>query len=131
MNCSLKRNLRDMMDNTQDLLEKVIEGIQDKKGNRITVVDLQEIDDAICRYMVVCQGGSTTQVGAIANNVVDHVRTHNGDKPIAQDGRKNMEWVAIDFGSVMTHIFLPETREYYKLEQLWEDAKLTQIEDIY
>ena len=119
------------MDNTQDLLEKVIEGIQDKKGIKITVMDLTQVGDAICRYMVVCQGGSTTQVGAIANNVVDHVRIHNGDKPIGADGRKNMEWVAIDFGSVMTHVFLPETREYYKLEQLWADAELTHIEDIY
>ena len=119
------------MDNTQDLLEKVIEGIQEKKGNKITVVDLTNIDDAICRYMVICQGGSTTQVGAIADSVVDYVKKHNGDKPIGSDGKKNLEWVAVDYGTVMTHVFLPETREYYKLEQLWSDATLTQIEDIY
>lgn len=119
------------MDETQDLLEKVIEGIQDKKGSKITVVDLTKITDAICRYLVVCEGGSTTQVGAIANSVVDYVHVHNGDKPIGAGGRKNMEWVAIDYGSVMTHIFLPETREYYKLEQLWDDAELTHIKDLY
>lgn len=119
------------MDKTQDLLNKVIEGIQDKKGNNITVVNLNQIEDAICNFMVICQGGSTTQVGAIAGSVVDYVHTNNGDKPIGIDGRKNNEWVAIDYGSVMTHVFLPDAREYYKLEQLWNDATLTQIEDLY
>jgi len=119
------------MNETKQLLDKVIEGIQEKKGNQITVVDLTQIQDAMCSYFVVCQGGSTTHVGAIADSVADHVRTHIGEKPIALDGRRNMEWIAIDHGSVMTHVFLPETREYYKLEQLWSDACLTHIKDLY
>ncbi len=116
---------------TKQLLEKVIEGIQEKKGDKITVVDLTQIEDSICRYFVVCQGGSTTHVGAIAESVVDYVRETLGDKPSATDGMRTKEWVAIDHGTVVTHVFLPETREYYKLEQLWDDGKLTHIEDIY
>ena len=119
------------MNETKELVKKIIEGIQDKKGSQITVVDLTKIQDAICNYFVICQGGSTTHVSAIADSVVDYVKKHGGDKPIAQDGRVNMEWVAIDHGAVMTHVFLPESRDYYKLEQLWHDARVTHIEDIY
>ncbi|MEI6488742.1 MAG: ribosome silencing factor [Bacteroidales bacterium] len=119
------------MNETKELVKKIIEGIQEKKGNKITVVDLTKIQDAICHYFVVCQGGSSTHVGAIADSVVDYVKKNLGDKPLAQDGRTNMEWVAIDHGSVMTHVFMPESREYYRLEQLWNDARLTHIEDIY
>lgn len=119
------------MNGTEHLLKKIIEGIQEKKGQSITVVDLRKVNDAICSYFVICQGGSTTHVSAICNSIVDYVREQINDKPIAIDGRQNLEWVAIDYGSIMAHVFLPAPRDYYKLEQLWSDARLNHIEDIY
>ncbi|MDD2797332.1 MAG: ribosome silencing factor [Bacteroidales bacterium] len=119
------------MKETKELVKKVIEGIQEKKGNNITVVDMTKIKDAMCNYFVICQGGSNTHVAAIADSVVEHVKKNLGEKPLAQDGRTNMEWVAIDHGAVMTHVFVPQSRIYYNLEQLWNDARITHIEDIF
>lgn len=70
------------------------------------------------------------QVEAIAGSVGDYVREAEGEKPVSCIGLGLAQWVAIDFVDVMVHIFLPEAREFYDLEHLWEDAKLTRIPDL-
>jgi ribosome-associated protein len=112
------------------LVETVIKGIQERKGSNITVVDLKGIDGAVADYFVICQGNSPTQVEAIVESVGDAAREQLDEKPIKAIGLGNNQWVAIDYVDVMVHIFLPETREYYDLENLWEDAKLTEIPDL-
>ena len=91
---------------------------------------MNEIEDAAFRYFVICEGTSTTQVKTIGESVIDYVRDNAKIKPYAYDGFKNNQWIAVDYGEILVHIFLPETREFYNLEQLWADAKLTQIEDL-
>jgi ribosome-associated protein len=118
------------MDQTKKLLETIIQGIQDKKGSGIVIADLSNIDGTICRYFVICQGGSPTQVEAIAESISDYVRETLGEKPVNCVGLGTNQWVAIDYVDVMVHIFLPEARQFYDLEHLWEDATLTEIEDI-
>lgn len=115
---------------TEQLVDSVIEGLQDKKGHRITTADLTQIDDTICQYFVICTGNSPSQVQALARNVEDTVRKAGGGSPIATVGTQNNIWVAIDYADVMVHIFLPEEREFYDLEHLWEDAMLTELEDV-
>ncbi len=117
------------MNETKKLVESIITGIQDKKGSGIVIADCTEIDSSVCRYFIICQGNSTTQVEAIAQSVSDYVREHDGEKPVNCVGLGNNQWVAIDSLDVMVHIFLPEVRAYYDLEHLWEDAKLTEIPD--
>lgn len=106
------------------------EGIQDKKGKNIVIADFTEIDDTICNYFVICTGNSPSQVMAITESVKEQVRENCGIKAFALDGIKNSQWVAIDYGEVIVHIFLPEQREFYNLEHLWADAKLSIIPDI-
>lgn len=118
------------MNKTKDLLGKIKEGIQDKKGKNIVIADFTEINDAICSYFVICNGNSPSQVMAITESVKDCVRENLGIKPFALDGTKNAQWVAIDYNDVIVHIFLPEQREFYDLEHLWADAKLSEIPDI-
>ena len=118
------------MDKTKNLVELITKGIQDKKGHGIVIADLSEIDGTICRYFVICQGNSTQQVEAIAGSVGDYVREAIGEKPINCVGLGNAQWVAIDYANVIVHIFTPETREFYDIEHLWEDAKLTTLPDI-
>ena len=102
---------------TKELVETIVKGIQEKKGQKIVVVDMTEMMGAICHYFVVCQGNSPSQVDA-------------GEKPIRTIGREHSLWVAMDYGDVMVHVFVPETRDYYHLENLWEDAKITEIPDL-
>ncbi|MBR5541302.1 MAG: ribosome silencing factor [Bacteroides sp.] len=118
------------MNQTESLVKKITEGIQEKKGQKIVVADLTEIDDTICNYFVICQGNSPSQVSVIADSIWDIVHETTGYKPSAIDGIRNAQWVAMDYSDVLVHIFLPEAREFYNLENLWADAKLTFIPDI-
>lgn len=118
------------MDQTKKLIEQITEGIQDKKGKKIVVADLTQIDDTICNYFIICQGNSPSQVTAIVESVREFARKGANAKPLAVDGLRNAQWVAMDYADVLVHVFLPEVREYYNLEHLWADAQLTQIPDI-
>ena len=118
------------MTTIKQLVDTIIKGIQDKKGQRISVIDLRNIDGAIAQYFVICQGGSPTQVEAIAESVGDTMRKDLGEKPTNVVGLGLSQWVAMDYVDVLVHIFLPETRAYYDIENLWQDALITEIEDV-
>lgn len=118
------------MNETKLLLEKIKEGIQEKKGKNIVIADLTGIRDTICNYFVICQGNSPSQVGAIVDSVKEFARKGANVKPSAVDGLNNTEWVAMDYADVLVHIFLPEARNFYNLEHLWADAQLINIPDI-
>ena len=118
------------MNETELLVTKITEGIQEKKGKGIVIADLTEIEDTICNYFVICEGNSPSQVAAIVDSIADYARKEAGIKPCAVDGLNNAEWVAMDYSDVIVHVFVPEVRDFYDLEHLWEDAKLTQIPDL-
>lgn len=118
------------MNEAKNLVQRITEGIQEKKGKNIVIADLGGIDDAICNYFVICEGNSPSQVGAIVDSVREYVHRETGQKPAAMDGLRNAQWVAIDYSHVLVHVFLPEPRAFYDLEHLWADAKLTRIPDI-
>ncbi len=113
-----------------ELVETIIKGIQEKKGQHIVVADLQDIEGTITNYFVICQGNSPAQVEAITESIGDMAREQLGEKPSQVAGLENAQWVAMDYADVMVHIFLPDVRAYYDLEHLWDDAKLSQIEDL-
>ncbi len=117
--------------NSEDkkLLSTIVEGMQEKKAKKISVVDMSKLE-APCRYFVICQGESNTQVSAIADSVKDGVRTNLRIKPYGTDGYDNSLWIAMDYGVAIVHVFQPEPREFYDLEHLWEDAEITQIPDL-
>lgn len=118
------------MNNTTDLVKSIIEGIQEKKGRDIAVANLTKIATAPCDYFVFCTCGSPQQVDAVTDSVEEFTGKQYGEHPTLIAGRQNAVWVAMDYGTVMVHIFVPETREHYDLEHLWEDAKLEQIPNI-
>ena len=118
------------MNQTKLLVKKITEGIQEKKGQKIVIADLTDIEDTICNYLVICQGNSPTQVSVIADSIREYVREETGNKPSAIDGYRNAQWIAMDYSDVLVHVFLPEVRDFYNLENLWADAKLTSIPDI-
>lgn len=118
------------MNETKELIGNITEGIQKKKGKNIVIADLTNIGDTICKYFVICQGNSSNQIGAIVESIKEHARKGMNLKPITIDGLRNAEWVAMDYADVLVHVFLPDIREFYNLENLWADAKLTTIPNI-
>jgi len=118
------------MKEKDELIEAIVAGLQDKKGRDIVVADLTGIPDAICRYFVICSGGSPQQIQALAHSVGDTCREKLAVKPSAVGGLNNAVWVAMDYTDVIVHIFLPDLRTFYDIEHLWADADLHSIPNL-
>lgn len=113
------------------LITLIIQGIEDVKGNNIEIIDLREIENTVCDYFIVCSGNSNTQVDAIESSVRKVVSKALQDKPWHVEGLENSQWVLMDYVDVVVHIFQKQIREYYDIESLWGDAKITSIESNY
>lgn len=118
------------MQHQPDLTKLIIDGIQDRKGKKITLVDLSSIESAAADSFIICEGSSSMQVAAIADSIREHLLDTERIKPYNYDGYRNSEWIVIDYGSTLVHVFLPETRHRYNLEELWSDARLTEVPDL-
>ncbi|MBQ8969586.1 MAG: ribosome silencing factor [Bacteroidaceae bacterium] len=116
--------------NTDILIDKIVKGMQEKKGHDIVVADLSAIGDTICQAFVICTANSPSHAQTLAESIGDTVRKEAATKPTAVDGLRQALWVAMDYTDVIVHIFLPDMREYYDLEHLWADATLTELEDL-
>ena len=114
----------------QKLINAIVGAIQDKKGHNIVSLDLSELEGTICDAFVICNADSTTQVDAIADGIVEELEEKLGEKPRRVEGKTNAAWIAVDYVDVIVHIFLTPLRDFYRLEQLWNDAKLTEIADL-
>ena len=92
----------------------------DKKAVDIVLLRMTEVT-TMADYFVICSGRSDRQLQALASGIVDELRT-DGIRPLGVEGRGAARWVLLDYGSVIVHLFGPEEREYYGLEQLWSHA---------
>jgi ribosome-associated protein len=117
--------------NADQLITTIIAGIEEVKGKEISILDLREIENTVCDYFIICEGTSNTQVNAIVNSIQKKVSKALKDKPWHIEGTKNGEWVLMDYINVVVHVFQKQTREYYDIESLWGDAKITQVETSY
>lgn len=117
--------------NNDALLANIIKGIEEVKGSNINILDLREIDNSACDYFVICDGTSNTQVNAIVNSIQKTVSKELKDKPWHVEGSENAEWVLMDYVNIVVHVFQKHIREYYNIESLWGDAKITTIENKY
>ena len=110
------------------LITEIIKAIEEVKGEKISILDLREIENTVCDYFIVCEGNSNTQVNAIASAVQKIVSKSLKDKPWHVEGEGNAEWILLDYVNVVVHIFQKQIREFYDIESLWGDAKITVIE---
>ena len=114
-----------------DILSNIIiEGMQENKAIDIVSLNLKDIETSICDYFIICHGTSNTHVNAITGSVMEETRKTLNDKPFNKEGMENGEWVLLDYGNVVAHVFQREAREYYNLEKLWGDAVINQIKEI-
>ena len=116
-------------DGAEVLLESVIKGIFEKKGQNVLKIDLRKLENRITDYFVICHAPSGTQVSAICDSVDDTVRKDASEKPLHIEGLDNCFLVLLYYGNVIVHVFLEEYRKFYSLESLWADASIEAIED--
>jgi len=115
-------------DNSEQLALTIVKAIQEKKGNRIKLMDLREIDSAVTDFFVICSAQSDTQVDAIFRSIDEVVKKELGMDPYQIEGTDYSNWILLDYVDVVAHVFKEEIREFYKLEDLWADAKTQDFE---
>ncbi len=113
----------------EKLLDKIVEAIQDIKGEDIMIFDLSGIENSVAETFVICSGNSNTHVSSIAGALEKKVRNDLHERPWHVEGTENSMWILLDYVSVVVHIFQKQVREYYDIEELWGDAKITKIEN--
>lgn len=126
---SRKKSSDTRLTRNSKIFKTIIKAIQDKKGERIVSLDLRKIPEAVADFFVVCEATSTTQVRAIADNVQEQAKQLCGELPYKHEGYQHLQWVLIDYVNIVVHIMQPETRKFYKLEEMWSDAVLTEHSD--
>lgn len=119
-----------MNSETKKLVETAVKAIQEKKGKGIKIVDLSSMEESICQAFVICEGNSPSQVDAIMDSIEEILRKELKEKPVRTVGRENSYWIAMDYVDMIVHIFVPEAREFYNLENLWMDAPIEEIADL-
>ncbi len=119
-----------MKNASSDMLSTiVVKGMQEKKGLEVTLIDLRTIPNAVADYFVICSGSSDTHTSSLSDSVEYEVKKALEEFPIAREGKNNGEWVLLDYGNVVAHVFQKSAREFYGLESLWGDAKITKFEE--
>jgi ribosome-associated protein len=108
----------------------IVEGIQDKKGKNIVQLDLRHLEDAPAEFFIICEGDSNVHVKSISEGIMKKVRDEVKTRPDHIEGSVGSKWVLMDYFTTVVHIFHPETREFYELENLWSDAKVTEYADL-
>lgn len=104
-----------------------IKGLEEIKGQDIVLMDLRKVESAICDYFVMCTGTSDRHTQALADSVIKMMREAK-EKPVSREGYQLGEWVLLDYISVIIHIFQKDKREFYRLEDLWGDAKFKRVD---
>ncbi len=118
------------MNENEKLIQSIIEAIQEKKGRDIVHVDLAGIETAAATGFVIATGSTPMQVTAIADSVREYVEKNAGQRPFNYDGYQNAQWIIIDYGNIFVHVFVPDFRQRYNLEQLWADARINEIPNL-
>ncbi len=119
-----KRNSVARLTRNSKIFKTIIQAIQEKKGENIVSLDLRKIPEAVADFFIVCEAGSSTQVKAIADHIEEFTKNNCGELPYKHEGKQTLQWVLIDYVNIVIHVMLPESRRFYKLEDMWSDAPL-------
>ena len=122
---STKRNIKTKEESKDFLVNAVIEGMKERKALNIKLLDLRDIQNRVSDFFVISEAESTTHVNSIADSVSEIVKKLTGERPFHTEGWENSQWILLDYVNVVAHVFMRETREFYNIEGLWSDAKIT------
>lgn len=111
------------------LADIAVHGMQEKKAKNIVKIDLRKLGSAVTDFFVICHGDSDRQIEAIADSVEHEIQKATGEKPFSREGYKSSDWVLLDYVNVVIHVFLREKREFYGIEDLWNDGIITEFNE--
>ena len=120
--------IHDQID-SEILCNTIVSGMQEIKAENITILDLRDIKSAVCDFFVICSGNSSTHVDGISESLIRFTRKQIQERPWHIEGKNNSEWVLVDYVNVVAHVFYKDIRSFYDLEDLWADAKRTDIKN--
>ena len=112
------------------MINSILRGIFEKKGHDVVSIDLSRVENAVCDCFVICHGESSTQVNAIAESIEKETKEQFLVRPLSVEGKNNAEWVLLDYGQTVVHVFQKPFRMRFKLEELWGDGKMTRFQNI-
>ena len=124
-----KKKVATRLTKNSKIIKTIIQAIQQKKGENILSLDLRKIPEAVADFFIVCEANNQPQIRAISDFVEEQVKRKCSEIPYRNEGMKNLQWVLIDYINVVVHIMLPETRKFYKLEEMWSDAAAEEHND--
>jgi len=104
------------------IFKTIIHAIEEKKGENIVSLDLRKIPEAVADFFIICEASNTTQLRAIADFVETDVKEKCLESAYKHEGRQAQQWILIDYVNIVVHVMLPESRRFYKLEDMWSDA---------
>lgn len=112
---------------TEDIVGKVIEALEDNKAHEIVKIDLRKIENCFCSFFVICHGTSGTHIASLADAVEEKVKEDLHESPFHIEGMNTAQWVIVDYGDVVVHVFDKEIRDFYQLEDFWGDGIIERI----
>jgi ribosome-associated protein len=110
------------------VFKTLINSILDKKGEKVVSLDLRKIPEAVADFFILCEASSQVQVKAIADHIEIQMKKLCDEIPYRVEGRQSAQWVLVDYVNIVVHIFQPETRKFYRLEEMWSDAVIVEHE---
>ena len=111
------------------IFKVIINAIQEKKGENIVSLDLRKIPEAVADFFIICEATNSTQLKAIADFVEEDVKLKCEESAYKHEGRQAQQWILIDYVNVVVHIMMPEPRKFYRLEEMWSDAPISEHRD--
>ncbi|MEO9884703.1 MAG: ribosome silencing factor [Balneola sp.] len=113
---------------SKQVLDAITEALLSKKANDITILDVSELT-TLAEYFVICHGNSDVQVKALADVVEEDVLNKCSEKSWRKEGGSVSSWIILDYVNIVVHVMNEEKRNYYDIERMWNDAKITHIKD--
>lgn len=117
-----KKSSTNRLTRNSKLFKTIIHAIQEKKGEHIISLDLKKIPEAVADFFIICQATNPVQLKTIADFVEEKVKTACGEKAYKHEGKQGEQWILIDYVNIVVHIMMENTRNFYKLEEMWSDA---------
>jgi ribosome-associated protein len=127
---SRKKKSATRLTKSSKIIKTILHAIHQKKGENIITLDLRKIPEAVADFFIICEANNQPQIRAISDFIEEKVKEKTGENPYRHEGLKHLHWVLIDYINVVVHIMLPETRKFYRLEEMWNDAKSEKIEEL-
>ncbi len=115
------------MEQAKEMVKLAIGALEDKKGEDIRIIDIRQVS-VLADYFIIASGSNVSQVQAMTDNV-EETLGKAGYEPRQIEGYRNANWILMDYGDIIVHVFCREDRLFYDLERIWRDGKIMEAEE--